>query len=147
VPVDIDRSIIGREFDRTSFPPVTADEIKVYAAACGETNPLFTDEKRAAAGPHRGLIAPPTFAVSLRSRRFMPRELHSIGRNGFDAGKDIEVGEPVRPGDVLTAVSVVHDLYEKTGRSGTMTFIVFRTTVTNQRDQAVAIIDQRMMFR
>jgi hypothetical protein len=41
----------------------------------------------------------------------------------------------------------VHDIYEKTGRSGTMNFIVFRTTVTNQRNEMVAIIDQKMMFR
>jgi len=28
-----------------------------------------------------------------------------------------------------------------------MTFIVFRTEVTNQRGETVAIVDQKMMFR
>ena len=140
--VQFDRSVIGREFDRTTFPPVTADDIREYAAASGETNPRYTDE-----APRGGMVAPPTFPVSLRGRHFMPKELHNIGRGGFDAGKDIELGEPVRPGDVLTAVSIVHDVYEKTGRTGTMTFIVFRTTVTNQRQEMVAVVDQRMMFR
>jgi len=28
-----------------------------------------------------------------------------------------------------------------------MTFIVFRTTVTNQRNEMVAVVDQQMMFR
>jgi hypothetical protein len=41
----------------------------------------------------------------------------------------------------------VHDVYEKTGRSGTMVFIVFRTAVTNQRGEMVAVVDQKMMFR
>jgi hypothetical protein len=41
----------------------------------------------------------------------------------------------------------VHDIYEKTGRSGTMVFIVFRTTVSNQRGETVSVVDQRMMFR
>jgi hypothetical protein len=41
----------------------------------------------------------------------------------------------------------VHDIYEKTGRSGTMHFIVLRASITNQRGETVATIDQKMMFR
>lgn len=132
----VDRSIIGKEFDRSTHPPVSHAEISEYATACGE--PVDTAES---------VVAPPTFPVSLRSRHFMPPELYHVGRNGFDAGKDMELGVSVRSGDVLTSVSIVHDIYEKTGRSGTMNFIVFRTTVTNQRNEMVAVIDQKMMFR
>lgn len=132
----VDRNIIGREFDRTTTPPVSAEEIRAYADACGE---------RIREGDP--LEASPTFTVSLRSRHFMPPELMHVGRAGFDAGKDLEFGVPVRVGDVLTSVSVVHDIYEKTGRSGTMNFIVLRTTVTNQRGEIVAVADQKMMFR
>jgi acyl dehydratase len=132
----IDRSIIGKEFDHTKHRPVTTAEIRAYAEACGEE--LGADDT---------VAAPTTFPLSLRMRHFMPPELLQVGRAGFDAGKDMELGAPVRAGDVLTSVSVVHDIYEKTGRSGTMNFIVFRTTVTNQRDEMVAIIDQKMMFR
>lgn len=146
--IQIDRSMVGREFDHTEFPAVTEEQILAYGASYGETNPLYTDPAAAAQGPHGGLIAPPTFAVSLRGRHFMPRELpKNLGRSGFDAGKDIEVGAPVRPGDVLTASSTVHDIYEKTGRTGTMVFIVFRTTVTNQRGEMTSVVDQKMMFR
>ena len=145
----IDRSIIGREFDHTVFAPVTKEQILAYAAACEETNPLYTDEAAAARGPYGGLIAPPTFPVRLRGRHFMPKNLPKglASLTGFDAGKDIEFGVPVRPGDILTTSSTVHDIYEKTGRSGRMTFIVFRTTVTNQRNEMVAVVDQQMMFR
>jgi acyl dehydratase len=146
--LEIDRSILGAEFDHTVFPPVTEAQILAYAAAGGETNPLYTDPAAAARGPHGGLIAPPTFAVSLRGRHFMPREMpRDLGRNGFDAGKDIEIGVAIRPGDVLTASSTVHDIYEKTGRSGTMVFIVLRTSITNQRGETAAVVDQKMMFR
>lgn len=135
------RALVGQEFDRTTFAPVTAEQIIAYATACGETDPRWTEP-----GPE--LSAPPTFALSLRGRHFMPRQLPAnLGRNAFDAGKDIEVGAPVRPGDVLTATSTVHDVYEKTGRTGTMTFVVFRTTVLNQRQEPVAVVDQKMMFR
>jgi len=108
-------------------------------AATGETQPP------ANAGDE--LIAPPTFVVRLRGRRFMPSNLPKELRIGLDAGKDIEFGVPVRVGDVLTASSTVHDIFEKTGRTGTMKFLVLRTVVTNQREQQVAVMDQKMMFR
>lgn len=132
--IEFDRSIIGSEFDRTVFDPVTLEEAREYAAASTESSP--------AEG-----VTSPTFVVRLRGRRFMPANLPDLGRMGFDAGKDIEFGVAVRIGDVLTAVSTVHDIYEKTGRSGTMKFLVLRTTVTNQRAEQVAVIDQKMMFR
>ncbi|HEY0300541.1 MAG TPA: MaoC family dehydratase N-terminal domain-containing protein, partial [Rhizomicrobium sp.] len=98
--------------------------------------------------PRADMIAPPTFTLSLRGKHFMPKNMPAdLGRNGFDAGKDIEMGAAIRPGDVLTAVATVHDVYEKTGRTGSMTFVVFRTTVTNQNADTVALIDQKMMFR
>ena len=140
MPLEFDRAIIGSEFDRTVMDPVTAEEIHDYAAACGEPSPSVPDGSG-------DLIASPTFVVRLRGRRFMPASLAQFGRAGLDAGKDIEFGAPIRAGDVLTAVSTVHDIYEKTGRSGTMSFIVLRTVITSQRDEQVAVIDQKMMFR
>ncbi len=131
---DFDRSIIGSEFDRTVFAPVTKEAVAEYAAASGE--PSGADS-----------TAPPTFVVRLRGHRWMPTNMPKLGRTGFDAGKDIEFGVSVRVGDVLTAVSTVHDIYEKTGRTGSMAFVVLRTVVTNQRDEPVAVIDQKMMFR
>lgn len=137
----IDRSAVGEEFDRTTFAPVTAEQILAYAAACGDTDPRWTT-------PGPDLVAPPTFALSLRGRHFMPKHLPTnLGSSAFDAGKDIEIGAAVRPGDVLTTSSTVHDIYEKTGRSGAMTFVVFRTTVMNQAAAVVAVVDQKMMFR
>lgn len=137
----VDRGLVGQEFDHTVFPPVTAEQIVAYATACGETNPRWTR-------PGSDLVAPPTFALSLRGKHFMPKHMPAtLGQHMFDAGKDIEVGVPVVAGDVLSSTSTVHDVYEKTGRSGRMTFVVFRTTVTNQRNETVAVVDQKMMFR
>jgi acyl dehydratase len=139
--VHIERDIVGQEFDRTTFPPVTVEQIVAYANSTGETDPRWTQ-------PRPDMIAPPTFTLSLRGKHFMPKNMPAnLGRNGFDAGKDIEMGAAIRPGDVLTAVATVHDVYEKTGRTGSMTFVVFRTAVTNQRGETVATIDQKMMFR
>ena len=135
--VSFDRSIIGREFDHTVLEPITAEEILEFIAVTGETEPPASPAD---------LVAPPTFVVRVRGQRFVPPNLASVS-SGLDAGKDIEFGVPIRPGDVLTSVSTVHDIYEKTGRSGIMSFVVLRTVVTNQRSERVAVIDQRMMFR
>jgi acyl dehydratase len=134
-----DRSFVGSEFDRTRLGPITAEEIREYSEASGEPMPASPDGGE--------LVAPPTFVVRLRGKRFMPANLPPLGNAAFDAGKDIEFGVPIHAGDVLTVVSTVHDVYEKTGRSGTMAFLVLRSVVTNQRDERVAIIDQKMMFR
>lgn len=145
--LDFDRSMLGQVFDETSFPPITKEEILDFAAALGETNPLYIDETTAASGPYGGLIAPPTFVAKLRAKKMSPENLPKFGKVGFDGGRDLELYAPVRPGDVLTMRSVIHDIYEKTGRSGSMYFTIIRNEVTNQKGEKVAIIDHRIMQR
>jgi hypothetical protein len=65
----------------------------------------------------------------------------------FDAGKDIALGVPIRPGDVITVLSTLHDVYEKTGRTGSMYFVVVRFTMTNQQGDTVAVVDNRFMYK
>ena len=112
-----------------------------YARACGETDPRYLED-----GPD--LVATPTFPITMRREKFFPDGVtRDLIFRGMDAGKDVEVGVPVRPGDLLTGVSTLHEIYEKTGRSGKLTFLVMRLVVTNQRDEMVSVIDQKMMFR
>ena len=68
-------------------------------------------------------------------------------RTGFDAGKDIEFGVPVRPGDTVEVRATLHEVYKKTGRSGAMYFLVTRLTMSNQRGEMLAVIDNRFMHR
>jgi acyl dehydratase len=145
---DIDRSILGREFDRVTFPARTADDLVAYAKLIGETDPIYFDAAAASEGPYGELVAQPTYVLGLHGTRMFPDEvMREVSRGGFDAGKDVELGVPVRPGDVLTLRSSMHDIYEKTGRTGSMYFIVIRHVVTNQRNETVAVMDQRMMQR
>jgi acyl dehydratase len=53
----------------------------------------------------------------------------------------------VRPGDTVEVRSTLHEVYEKTGRSGSMVFVVIRFTMTNQRGETVAVVDNRFMHR
>lgn len=145
--LEFDRSIISKVFDETSFAPVTKEEMIDFANALGETNPLYTDEVAAAKGPYGGLVAPPTFVTKLRPNKFTPEHLPKFGKFGFDGGRDLEIFAPVRPGDRLTMLSSIHDIYEKTGRTGSMYFIVIRNEVKNQNEEKVAVIDHRIMQR
>ncbi len=138
---EIDRDLIGCDFDRTVSEPISAEQMIRYARACGETNPRYLQD-----GPD--LVATPTFPITVRRERFVPEGIPmELMYRGMDAGKDVEIGVPVRPGDVLTGVGSLHDIYDKTGRSGKLRFVVLRMVVTNQRDEMVAVIDQKMMFR
>ncbi|MGE0825609.1 MAG: MaoC family dehydratase N-terminal domain-containing protein [Candidatus Binatia bacterium] len=145
--LEFDRSILGQVFDETAFAPVTKEEILAFAEALGEKNPLYTDEAAATKGPYKGLIAPPTFVTKLRPNKFTPEHLPRFGKVGFDGGRDLELFAPVRPGDALVMLSTIHEIYEKTGRTGSMYFIVIRNEVKNQNGEKVAVIDHRIMQR
>ena len=122
-------------------PPVTTEiekgAIIKFAQAIEDDNPVFNDEEAARKSPYGGLIAPPTFLRSVRSsRREVPFDIPF--NNALDGGSDWEYFEPVRPGDMITAVSRITDMQERTGRMGVMIITSTVTTYTNQFGQVVA---------
>jgi hydroxyacyl-ACP dehydratase HTD2-like protein with hotdog domain len=138
----IDPDILGREFDRAEHEALTAEELVSFARALGETDPRYTE-------PGPDLVAHPTFCVRFKGQKFFPDTLpESLRfRMSFDAGKDIQLGAPIRPGDRVTVVSTLHEVYEKTGRTGSMVFVVVRFTMANQRGETVAVVDNRFMYK
>ena len=130
----------GFEFDRVEFP-VRAEELAEFARAVGETAPRFVDPS----DPE--FAAVPNFTTKYHGRRMWPPDFPKLSASsrGFDAGKAVEVHGAVRPGDVLTARSSIHDIYEKTGRSGSMVFIVHRMNFYNQKGELVSTVDWRLV--
>ena len=145
--VDYDPALINRTFETTDPVPVTREKIAKFCTSIGETNPLFTDDEAAKKGPYGGVIAPPSFATVFRNGRHFFQHVPRFGRAGFDAGKDVEFVAPIRPGDTISLSSAVKEIYDKTGRSGTMVFVVVRSTLRNQNNEIVAHIDHRFMNR
>ena len=142
MPLAIDPSILGQEFDHTRYGPVTAEELIAFARALGETRPEYTE-------PGPALVGHPTFCVRYKGNKFYPESIPKTinVRTGLDAGKDIQLGAPVRPGDTIEIRSILHEVYEKTGRTGSMYFVVIRFTMTNQRGEMLAVVDNRFMHR
>ena len=142
MPLAVDPAIIGQEFDHAVYGPVTAAELIAFARALGETRPEYTE-------PGPGLVGHPTYCVRYKGNKFYPESIPKTinVRSGFDAGKDVQFGQPIRPGDLIDVRCTLHEVYEKTGRTGSMYFVVNRFTMTNQRGDMLAIIDNRFMHR
>lgn len=130
---------VGEVFDLTTFT-IDADKMVAWAEAVGETDPRFLDPS------NDDFQAHPNFTTHCLSGRVLPEDFPQIGGpRGIDGGKAVEIHRPIRAGDELRATTTIADIYDKTGRSGTMVFIVQRMSFVNQRDEPVATVDWRMI--
>jgi 3-hydroxybutyryl-CoA dehydratase len=142
-----DSQMLGRRFDAGEPFVVTAEKIAAFCDAVGDNNPLYVDAAAAKAGPYGAIIAPPAFVASFRYADNVFDQIPAFSRGGLMGGIDFELQAPIRAGDAIRVSSEVKEIYEKTGRTGAMIFVVVRSTLTNQRGEVVAYVDHRMMNR
>ena len=143
--VEFDQSILGKEFVLGTFQ-ATEEMIQAFVQAVGETCPQYVGPQAAQNTPSGGLIAPPIFYDVFRGDQ-MPDPKVKFGKVGFNAGQRCEFHAPIRPGDTITMKTRITDVYEKTGRTGKMVFIVRETTYENQMGQKVAVVEQSQVRR
>lgn len=143
----IDRKIIGMKFPAHSAV-VEAGQLRFFAKAIGETDPVYSDESAAQDAGHPALPVPPTFFFSLEITRKetnwreaagiqLPRVLH--GEQSFTYHRMVYAG------DTLHFDGGVTDVYDK--KNGALTFVVMETRVTNQRGEHVADIRKSLVHR
>ena len=135
---ELKEKFTGWFFDEVDFE-IDAHELSEFAITCGETGPRFTDP----ADPD--FQAAPSYPARFHGQRQLPEGFPLTMENSFDGGKTVECLAPIRPGDVLIARSHIHDIFEKTGRSGGMMFVVHRMEFTNQDDVLVSVVDWKMI--
>jgi acyl dehydratase len=138
----VDKSLIGQE-----TPPGTAEavaeEMIAFCEAVGDKRPEYVDPAAAAKGPFGALIAPPTFPM-----RFFADALDFdlFEKLGLDlatimhAEQEFIYERPVKVGERYVIVGKVHDIYEKQGRSGKLTFVTFEATAKEEKTQAPVFI-------
>jgi acyl dehydratase len=143
--VEFDQSILGKEFVLGTFQ-VTEEMITAFAQAVGETSPQYVSPEQAQETANGGLIAPPIFYDVFRTDQ-VPDPKVKFGKVSFNAGQRCEFYAPIRPGDTITVKARVTDVYEKTGRTGKMVFIVRQTTYENQQGEKVAVVEQSQVRR
>jgi acyl dehydratase/predicted metal-dependent phosphoesterase TrpH len=144
--VEMDKSVIGEEVHVGALE-VTLESIAGYCEALEETNPLYTDAEWAQSeGPYAGIVAPPGILNTARLRPGPDPQVR-FGDQSFLAGSRLETFAPIRPGDTIDAFTQVKEVYEKTGRSGRMVFIVRRTRYANQDGLDVAATENSLVQR
>jgi hypothetical protein len=137
---ELKRRFLNLDFDEREFP-VRAEAMVDFATACGETAPFYTDPS------HPDFRAVPTFPARFHGRRMLPEDFPRLGGIPLDAGKAVMPQAPIRPGTTLVGRSHLHEIYEKTGRSGRMIFLVARMEVYDPSQTLVSIVDSRMVIR
>ncbi len=141
--VDIDelrQQFLNLEFDSTQLR-VSVDQCLAIAHASGERRAEFTDSG------HPNFQAPLALLASLAGGRHLPIDFPSLGGIPMDGGKAVTSLAPVRPGSDLTGRTHLHDIYDKSGRSGRMIFIVSRMNLYDSSGSHLAISDSRMVVR
>jgi acyl dehydratase len=142
---DEQRRILGKEFVRYELH-VTRQRLLDYAVLMGITHPIYIDPEAAQARGYRDIIAVPTFLVADAAAPLVPPEIPFHG-GGLNAGYDCTFEGVVYPGDTLTYSTCIAEIYDKTGRSGVMHFVVRQTTVTNQDGERIALIRNPFILR
>jgi acyl dehydratase len=147
------RSLVGKwQGEPYVGGQVHLEDIRRFAKAVGDNNPLWSDVDYAANTRWGGVIAPPTFVDRFTPFYVLgddneqgylggPMPVPRIFRHGFSAGDEYESFKAVRPGDVITATTTVAGIFEKQSRPGIgrMLFTRYDKTYRNQRNEIATI--------
>ncbi len=128
---------------------VTARDIKRFAQAIGETNPIHCDEEFARRSRHGGIVAPPLFCQALTYEDAAPEQLLGDGSplelsvpvpasRTVGGGSEYTIHRLVRADDVITITSTLDDVYTKPGRTGLLYMIVVESRFTDAQGLPVA---------
>jgi 3-hydroxybutyryl-CoA dehydratase len=146
VTFEYDRDAVGVDVDLGTFQ-ITGEQIATYCDALDEHNPLYLDEEFARQGPYGGIIAPPGILTTVAFTRGGPDPKVRFGNTSVLGGQRIESYAPLRPGQSIRAKTQVKDVFAKTGRSGTMVFVVRRTSYEAEDGTPLAASEQTLIHR
>lgn len=132
----IDRKFIGLESEER-FADVEKGQLRLFAKATGERNPIYFDEEAAKAAGYPAMPAPPTFAFCLASLAPQTggslRDMNVPIEKVLHGEQHFTYHRPIFAGDRIRIKSKVLDIYDKKG--GALEFVVTETTSRNQKDE------------
>jgi hydroxyacyl-ACP dehydratase HTD2-like protein with hotdog domain len=138
------KDLIGRELS-TGSATIDAEHVAGFAAALRDDNPAYRGQ---------GATAPPTYPIAFMTQA-MSGGMETFSQLGLNfmtlvhGEQEFEYVRPLRVGETLTLTSRIGDIYEKTGSSGTLDFVVLETAATDAESKPVffsrnVIISRRM---
>jgi acyl dehydratase len=117
--MSLDQSFVGRVYPPTEPYEVGREKIREFAAAVGDTNPVYRDPAAARKLGYPDVIAPPTFAIIVTSRAahqvIMDPELGVDYSRVVHGEQRFENVRPIHAGDLLTVVVTVESIRSAAG--------------------------------
>jgi len=145
------RAALGKEGEPQTIE-VDKTAIRWFARAVGHTDLVFYDEAYARSKGHRSIICPPGFlghaihtpqhpANTVGNSIRQPPDVMDLNvRRVLNGNTEFEYfGEDICGGDVLTGVTKLTDMKERTGALGRMLFMTTDTLLYNAQGKLVAI--------
>ena len=144
----LDKSKIGNEFP--SYDTVVDNwQLRFFAKAIGETNPIYVDCDAAKAAGYKAIPAPPTFmmSVDLSAPEFLPvmRVLDMDIDRLLHGSQEFEYTGQIYAGDCITQRSRIVDMFDK--KNGALEFVVVESSYTNQDGDSVGKARQTIVYR
>ncbi len=125
---------IGKKSERL-YHRVSADVIRDFALAIGETNPVYFDEEYAKTTKYGRMIAPPTFCLSLKTADIPGLWIAPVGR--IHAGQRFIWNRPIFADEVVSIEQVITNTFEKAGKKGQMIFLEQTKNVYDAEDKLI----------
>jgi acyl dehydratase len=151
------KNYIGKETTPHTGEPVLARDIRRYALAIDDPNPIYFDENAAQRGKYGGLAAPLFYVSWAVGVPGFEKSAKSLGEDGLATfvgvpeipnvwtlgwvrgGEEIEFFKPVYANDRVTVKGKILEMSEKDGKSGKLIFVTSEFTYTNQNGDLLAI--------
>jgi acyl dehydratase len=131
------RQLIGQSSEPRRFE-IEKGQIRRFATAVGETDPIHFDEEAAKAAGFRSLVAPPTFPAALIPPEAFMEELGWDLQSLMHRAEEYEYFKPICAGDELTVTQRVSDIYDQPGAGDTsLIFAIIESRATDRRDAPV----------
>jgi acyl dehydratase len=134
--VEFDRSALGVESVPVSYD-VEKGAMRKFAEAIGDDDPIYSDEQAAQAAGFKTIVATPTFLCTFRAQE-LPDLKIQFGRVRLNGGNEYEYYQPIYAGDTITLTAKYSDVSERSGRTGSMVFVITELTFKNQHGEVVA---------
>ncbi|RBQ21815.1 MaoC family dehydratase [Spongiactinospora rosea] len=131
----LNREFVGRQYPAPATYEVSRVKIKEFAAAIGDTNPIYRDREAAKAAGHPDVIAPPTFPIVFTltgaGEALADPELGLNYAMVVHGDQRFEYTRPIRAGDELVCVSTITEI-RSIGRNEVLTVQSDVTTVDGE---------------
>ena len=126
------KAVIGQKGAPTTYE-IDKSMIRLFCDAIGDKNPKWKE------------VMPPGFLTAAMFIGEGPITPAWPYPGIVDAGLELEVFKPIKPGDTITIVNELYNIEDKSSEKGKRLLVSFKSTIKNQRGEIVAASTGRVM--